>query len=74
MQYDTGSPIYKAVTSQPMSCDVNDRVKGVLVSSVAAFHPNFPDLDIINTGTIQGGSMDLVNTGTIQGGSKRGPG
>ena len=50
-------------------------------------HPNFPDLDIINTGTIQGGSMDLVNTGTIQGGSidlvntgtiqggsKRGPG
>ena len=32
-------------------------------------HPNFPDLDIINTGTIQGGSMDLVNTGTIQGGS-----
>jgi len=35
-------------------------------------HPNFLDLDIINTGTVQGGSMDLVNTGTIQGGSKRG--
>ena len=43
MQYDTGSPIYKAVTSRPMSCDVNNRVKGVLV---AAFQPHVPALSL----------------------------
>ena len=29
-----------------MSCDVNDRVKGVLVSSLAAFQPHVPALSL----------------------------
>ena len=29
-----------------MSCDINDRVKGVLVSSVAAFQPHIPALSL----------------------------
>ena len=29
-----------------MSCDVNDRVKGVLVSSLSAFQPHVPALSL----------------------------